>query len=124
VTDTYHAPNYDGPDALWAAIARDDVEYLQHGIVAAALDEDDYATVRRICVALSDHRDELVRGNAILGFGHLARRFGEVAPGDARLVRAATLDDSGHVAGHARSAADDIHMFVGVDVLVDAPGQR
>ncbi|MBL8626968.1 MAG: hypothetical protein JNK64_37110 [Myxococcales bacterium] len=116
MTDVYDDPTYDGPQALWAAIARDDVAHLQSGIVAAALNEADYAAAHRMCVVLSGHRDEHVRGNAILGFGHLARRIGEVSPGDERIVRAGFFDASGHVRGHARSAADDIRMFAGLDV--------
>ncbi|MBL8626964.1 MAG: hypothetical protein JNK64_37090 [Myxococcales bacterium] len=116
MTDAFHDPTYDGPQALWAAIARDDVAYLQTGIVAAALNEADYEAAHRMCVTLSGHRDEYVRGNAILGFGHLARLFGKVSPGDERIVRAGFTDTSGHVRGHARSAADDIRMFAGLDL--------
>lgn len=101
---------------MWEAIARDDVEYLRSGIVAAALNEDDYETVHRMCVVLSAHADEYVRGNAVFGFGHLARLFSTVSAGDAEIVRAAFEDGAAHVRGHANSAADDILMFVGVDV--------
>lgn len=117
MTDAYRDPIYDGPAALWAAIARGDIAYLRSGIVAAALNEEDYDTGHRMCVALSDHPDEYVRGNAILGFGHLARLFGKAAPGDARIIRAGLVDGSGHVRGHARSAADDIRMFAGLDIV-------
>ena len=116
MTDAYHDPPYGGPQALWAAIARDDVAYLQSGIVAAALNEADYEAAHSMCVALSGHRDEYVRGNAILGFGHLARLFGKVSPGDENIIRTGFTDASGHVRGHARSAADDIRMFAGLDV--------
>lgn len=119
MTDAYHDPPYDGAHALWEALARDDVAYLQTGIVAAALHEEDYDAAHRLCVALSGHHDEYVRGNAILGLGHLARLFGKVSLGDDRIVRAGFADDSGHVRGHARSAADYIRIFAGLDIARD-----
>lgn len=70
-----------------------------------------------ICLGLVGHPDETVRGNAVLGFGHIARtcRRLEVARVAPR-IRAALADPSEYVRGQAEAAAGDLKVFLGVDV--------
>jgi hypothetical protein len=69
-----------------------------------------------LCLALAGHRDEYVRGNAILGFGHIARRFGRVPHQAIGLIEKALLDESIHVKGQAWAAASDVVQFTGTSV--------
>lgn len=70
--------------------------------------------VETVCVALSAHDDEWVRGNAVLGFGHLARTLGRLDEARVRpVVEAALRDPSAVVRGQAVSAADDLTHFLG-----------
>ena len=78
------------------------------------MDPPDAAWSQDICLSLVHHDHEIVRGNAILGFGHLARISGEldqalVAP----LVTAAMKDPSEYVRGQAVQAFDDISKYLG-----------
>ena len=70
-----------------------------------------------ICLGLVGHVDETVRGNAILGLGHIARTcrrldVARVAP----KIRAALADPSEYVRGQAEAAAGDLEVFLGMDV--------
>jgi hypothetical protein len=56
-----------------------------------------------------------VRGNALLGFGHLARRFHTI-PNRASVAAAITAglaDADASVRGQAEAAADDFRQFIG-----------
>lgn len=65
------------------------------------------------CVQLARHRNANVRGNAVLSFGHLARRFGRLDPQRVRrTVEIALYDPSEYVRGQAHSAADDLATFL------------
>jgi hypothetical protein len=116
MTNVFEQPTYEGAQALSEAIERDDVERLQAMIVAAALYEQDLAVVQAACMKLSAHRDEIVRGNALLGFGHLARIFGELEDRAVALVADGLRDRSAYVRGQAHAAAGDLKHFLGVDV--------
>lgn len=84
-------------------------------VIAAALYEDDFDTAYGACVQLSSHPDEVVRGNAILGFGHLARLFGRLGEEAPPLVTRALADTSDYVRGQAYAAAGDLQHFLGID---------
>jgi hypothetical protein len=85
-------------------------------IVAAALEEEDRQYVEAACIRLSTHQDEIVRGNAILGFGHLARRFGEIGEKGPQIVGRGLADASVYVRDHAYAAAGDLKHFLGIEV--------
>lgn len=70
-------------------------------IIAAALYEDDFDTAYEACVQLGSHPDEVVRGNAILGFGHLARLFGRLGDEAPAIVKQGLIDASAYVRGQA-----------------------
>jgi hypothetical protein len=90
-------------------------------IIAAALYEDDFDTAYGACVQLSSHPDEVVRGNAILGFGHLARLFGRLGDEAPAIVKQGLIDVSAYVRGQAYAAAGDLHHFLGLDLREPAP---
>ena len=110
----YESIEFHGEESAEAAIARDEPAELLYVPVAASLYSDDLEWAQRLCVRLARHPHFNVRGNAVLGFAHLARRFRRldrtaVEP----LVAAALLDPDPYVSGHAREAIDDLRHFLG-----------
>ena len=114
--NTYEQPHYENSSSLAAAIDQDDPEVLARMIIAAALYEEDFDVVSAACARLSSHTDEIVRGNAILGFGHLARLFGRTTPDVPLLVKNALTDRSDYVRGQAHAAAGDLAHFLNIEV--------
>lgn len=95
------------------AIERDDPIELMDVVLRVANDAADRAWAQSCCVQLSRHRNAHVRGNAIAGFGHLARRFGHLDPNTIRRrVDIGLHDGSPYVREQARSAAEDLHTFL------------
>jgi len=83
------------------------------GLLSLALYADDWKFAQDICTKYSRHKDENVRGIAILCFGHIARLHRKldldmVLP----IIKEATNDQSPFVRGHAESALDDIEIFI------------
>jgi hypothetical protein len=122
VSDIYQRPVYAGSAFLRDAIERDDPHELAELVIAAALYEEDYELLESACVRLARHPDETVRGNAILGFGHMARLFGKVGKEAVDLVRHGLSDPSGYVRGQAYAAAGDLSHFLGVPIDRGASG--
>jgi hypothetical protein len=120
VNNVYEQPGYEGAQSLAAAIQADDPEVLAPMIIAAALYEDDFDTVYCACVKLSSHPDEVVRGNAVLGFDHLARLFGRLGDEAPAIVKLGLADGSTYVRGKAYAAAGDLQHFMGIE-LRNAP---
>ena len=73
--------------------------------------------VENICLQLAEHPDFNVRGNAILGLGHVARtcRMLDIQAA-VPVIAAALLDEHEFVRGHAVSAAQDLRSYLGIDV--------
>ncbi|MGH0028274.1 MAG: hypothetical protein ACQGVC_00660 [Myxococcota bacterium] len=97
------------------AIERDDpVELMDVALEIGTEDESQPREwAQSCCVQLARHRNAQVRGNAVLAFGHLARRFGRLDPQRVRrLVEIALHDPSDYVRGQAVSAADDLRTFL------------
>ena len=113
MSNTFSQPSYPGKLTLLDAIATDDVARLPVLIVAAALNEEDRSIIESACIELSNHTNETIRGNAILGFGHIARRFRVVGAGVQEIVRRGMKDASEYVRGQAYAAADDLECFLG-----------
>ncbi len=91
----------------------DDPIRLMDLVLEVALEADDREWAQSICVQLARHRSAQVRGNAVLAFGHLARRFGRLDPGRVRrIVDIALHDPSDYVRIQADSAADDLQTFL------------
>lgn len=116
MTDVFRQPEYKGQQSLLDAIDRNDVAILPSMIIATALYEEDFEFARMACVRLSEHEDESIRGNAVLGFGHLARLFAELGDQEIAIVKRSLNDPSDYVRQKAHSAADDLKQFLGIDV--------
>lgn len=113
--------NDEPPDRTLPNISHEEFEALRHSetnnelhraILALALTDSDRQYVEAACIELSRHHDEFVRGNAILGLGHLARRFGELAFKCRPIIEGGLVDSSVHVRGQACAAADDVVFFL------------
>jgi hypothetical protein len=95
------------------AIHRDDPIELMDVVLRVAHEAADREWAQSCCVQLARHRSAHVRGNAIAGFGHLARRFGRLDPNAIkRRVDIALHDLSPYVREQARSAAEDLETFL------------
>ncbi len=96
-----------------AALERDDPFALRDAIVELAEQARDRRWAETCCVRLARHRNAEVRGSALLGFAHLARRFGNL---DQRRVR--RLVENGLYAANevvrecAESAATDLENYL------------
>jgi hypothetical protein len=103
----------DGPESAEAALERDDPVELIDWILEFSAESDDRELAENCCARLARHRNAMVRGNAMLGFGHLARRFGRLdAHRVKRLVDTGLHDGSDYVREQARSAAEDLKTFL------------
>jgi hypothetical protein len=60
--------------------------------------------------------DEVARGNAILGFGHLARLFGRLGDESPGIVKRGLVDTSTYVRGQAYAAAGDLQNSLSIEV--------
>ena len=95
-------------------IDRGVTENLLYVPIVVSMDPPDCTWSQEICIALSAHPDFNVRGNAMLGFGHLARTCRElnlerVLP----IIAAGILDSHEYVRGQATDAADHIKHYLG-----------
>jgi hypothetical protein len=95
-------------------ISRGDPEELLYVPIVVSMDPPDPDWSQEICLRLVDHNHWNVRGNAILGFGHLARTTRQLDKNRVMpLVASALSDPNDYVRGHAHSAADDISRYLG-----------
>lgn len=100
-------------DAVESAISRNDPNELIYAVLSAALYADDPDFAEGICVHLAAHEHFNVRGNAVLGFGHLARIHRRLNEGLVKpLIEAALADESAYVRGQANAAADDVEFYL------------
>jgi len=106
-----------------AAIERDDAHELADLVLEIAQDATSWAWAQSCCLQLSRHHSAEVRGNAVMGFGHLARRFGRLEPqGVRRRVSVALHDPSAYVRAQASSAVLDLQTFLGWEFPPDEEG--
>jgi hypothetical protein len=97
-----------------AALARDQPDELLHVPILVSLDPPDCAWAQDVCIRLAAHAHATVRGNAVLGLGHLARTCGALdSPRVLPLLESALRDSDGYVRGQAHAAADDVAHFLG-----------
>ncbi len=100
-----------------AALERGDPDELLHVAIGVGLYAEDLLWAEAFCLRLAKHPHFNVRGNAILSFGHLARRFGTLSqPESIGVVRSGLADADGYVRGQAAAAADDIEWFAKLKV--------
>lgn len=93
MSNSFSQPAYRGKEELLRGIADDDPQ-LSVMIIAAALEDEDRDFVEATCLRLSTHANDEVRGNAILGLGHLARLFGEVSDSAVACVKRGLSDSA------------------------------
>jgi hypothetical protein len=95
------------------ALANNKPNELLHVILSVALYSDDLNYAENFCVQLSNHEHFNVRGNAILGFGHLARIHGKLDENKIKpIVEKALTDENEFVRSQADGAKDDIEHFL------------
>ena len=82
--------------------------------ILITLESPDCRWSQEVCIRLAVHPDANVRGNAVLGFGHLARVCGGLDEAIVKpLIESALRDDHPYVRGQATNAADDTAHFLG-----------
>ena len=95
-------------------IARGVPEDLLYVPIVVSMNPPDCSWSESICVSLAAHADSNVRGNAVLGLGHLARTCRKLDLARALPIIAAALkDENVHVRGQAHDAAGDIKHYLG-----------
>lgn len=97
-----------------AALAADDPEELLGVIIDLAMAGEDQEFAEDCCIRLAAHADTNVRGNAIVGFAHLAQRFGDldrerVLP----VIEGALRDEKEYVRDQAEVARDELRDLLG-----------
>ena len=85
-----------------------DYENLAKELVGMAFYESDYDLALTTMIKFSNHENENVRGNAVLGFAHIARNHDKLPKVAFQIVEKALSDESSYVRGHADSAVSDI----------------
>jgi hypothetical protein len=101
-------------DEVEAALARGDAAEMGVAVLSAALHCPDHAWAESLCHRLASNPEPNVRGNALLGLGHIARIHRSLDLGRAAaLIRAGLKDSDPFVRGQADSAADDVRHYVG-----------
>ncbi|HEY1083642.1 MAG TPA: hypothetical protein VGE29_15380 [Prosthecobacter sp.] len=95
---------------------------MKRFVIGAALYWNNRNAIEALCSTLSRHPHEEVRGNAILGFGHIARRFEDLAKPFKEAIEAGLADESRYVRGQAWAAAEDLNHFLGWDVEMHPNG--
>lgn len=109
----YHVIKEMDRDQVEAAIRRNEPEELLIAVLSAALYSNDPKWAESVCLRLSAHEHFNVRGNAILGFSHIARIHGTLDKSRVRpVVKSALLDHNDYVRGHASDAVDELNFFL------------
>lgn len=100
-----------------AAYQRNDPAELLLVAVGVGLHSADLPWAESFCMRIAKHPHFNVRGNAILSFGHLARRFKTLNwPESIEAVRSGLMDADEYVRGQADAAADDVEWFAKLKV--------
>ena len=96
-----------------AALERDDPVELERLVIEVALGSEDRVWAEYTCAQRARHRSAGVRGGALLGFGHLARRFGALDRRRVhRLVEIGLFAHNELIRDRAESAAEDLETFL------------
>ena len=95
------------------AITEDDPDVLLRIVVGVSMYDDNQEYAQDLCLRLSRHSHFNVRGNAILGFGHIARVHGaldkqRVFP----IIKEALSDSNEYIRGQAHGAKEDTEHFL------------
>jgi len=101
---------------LQEALARNAPEELQLVALAVALHEPDADRAFATCARLAEHPDLGVRGNAMLGFGHIARLHRRLDERALPMIEAGLQDPAAWVRGQADSAAGEVQVLLGWEI--------
>ena len=102
------------PDQIEECIERNDPRELLYAVLSAALYSEDRAFAENVCIRLAGHEHFNVRGNALLGFAHIARIDERLNEHEVRpLIERGLTDPDKFVRGQAEDARDDIENFLG-----------
>lgn len=97
-----------------AAMARGDPEELVGVVIDLAFAAEDQGWAEDCCLRLAVHADATVRGNAVIGFVHLAQRFEEIDEERVRpAIEAALGDDKQYVREQAEAALLELRESYG-----------
>ena len=100
-------------EAVEQALLDDDTEALLRAVIGVSMHDDDWRYAQDLCVRLSSHPHFNVRGNAVLGFGHIARVHRQLDRALVQpIIRAALRDESDYIRGQADRAMDDTVFFL------------
>jgi hypothetical protein len=95
------------------AIRDDDIEALLVAVIGVSMHDDDWSYAQDLCVRLSTHPHFNVRGNAVLGFAHIARVHRRLDRAVVQpIIQRALRDEHDYVRGHADSAVDDTQIYL------------
>jgi len=95
------------------AVADNNADELLLLVLSVALYSDDFEYAENFYVQLSIHEHFNVRGNAIQGFGHIARIHGKLNENKVKLIiESASKDKNKIVRGNAIDAKDDTKQFL------------
>jgi len=102
-----------------AVVARADPRELLYVPIVVGMNAADceQGWAEAMCFNLASHPDFNVRGNAILGLGHIARTCRTLSLERAvPLIASALSDPHKYVRSHASNAACDLQVYLGVEV--------
>lgn len=101
------------PSEIEAIVVQNHSDEVCIAALSAALYADDPLWAEAICLRLAHHSSEAVRGNAILGFGHIARIHRQLTQTLTQpAIEHALHDESSYVRSQAENAADDVNLFL------------
>ncbi len=100
-------------EAVEQALREGVAETLLRVVIAVSIHDADWRYAQDLCVRLSSHPHFNVRGNAVLGFGHIARVHRQLDRALVQpIIQAALRDESDYIRGQAISAMDDTAFFL------------
>jgi len=109
----YQQPEFESRDATALTVRDGSVPEVCEAVIAASLGSDDPAWVEALCVDLARTHDHLeVRGAAILGLAHVARRFGELDDLAAVTSVLAELAEVPALTGRVEDVRSDLRTFI------------
>jgi hypothetical protein len=111
---TYDAIPILSMEEVEASIDANDTRMLAVAALSASLHGSDAEWSSSVCRRLAIHENELVRGNALLALGHMAR-LGRALGQHVTLsaIEKGLQDSDSYVRGQAEAAADDCEHFLG-----------
>lgn len=95
------------------AVKENDADKLLLIVLSIALYSNDYEYAENFCIQFSNHEHFNIRGNAVLGFGHIARIHGKLNEERIKpIIKNALKDENEYVCSQADGAMDDTKHFL------------